>query len=160
VFFVDPHAEVIRVERDPRSASRGSRPRSAKCMSMSSLGASPSPGPVRNRGAETLRALAAEIIVRPMAVAPRAGAGHDQAPAELLAEDVVGPRADQGQDAGLVAAAEEHPRWNPEQRRGGRVQSASARPRSLSSRVCSTPSLRKTRSYSACNLVGDPGSRW
>jgi hypothetical protein len=37
---------------------------------------------------------------------PRAGARDDQAAVELLAEDVAGPRADQGQDPGLVAPAQ------------------------------------------------------
>jgi hypothetical protein len=41
-----------------------------------------------------------------MAVAPALVPRDDQATAELLAEDVIGPRADQGQDPGLVAPAQ------------------------------------------------------
>ena len=83
-------------------------------------GRQPEPGPGPHGGRRDLRALAAEDH-RP-AHGGRAGARarDDQTPAELLAEDVIGPRADQGQDPGLIAAADEDP-GGITQRGGGGV---------------------------------------
>jgi len=76
---------------------------------MSILGQQPESGAGTHRGRRDLRPLPAEDHRPPHRGRTGAGPGDDQAAAELLAEDVVGLRADQGQDPGLVATADEDP---------------------------------------------------
>ncbi len=89
-------------------SSRGTRPRSPKCMSMSAFGTSPRPGPVRTAAADTSEPAPPRIIVRPIAVAPALVPATTRPSGQPVTDDVVGARADQGAQLGLVTAGEEH----------------------------------------------------
>jgi hypothetical protein len=117
--LVDAHAEVIRVERD--CAQQPREPATLREMHVDEQpGRQPEPRPGAHGGRRDFRALAAEDHRPAHSGRTGAGARDDQAAAELLAEDVVGARADQGQDPGLIATAEEHP-GGIAQRGGGGV---------------------------------------
>ena len=137
------------------ASSLGSRPRSAKCMSMSTPPSRPRPGAVRTAAAETSARWPPRIIVRPSAVAP------------ALVPAITSPPASRSRRISFVRdpTSARIRDWSPPLKKtpvaprrmdSARSLSASARPRSRSSVVFSTPSLRNTCSYSACTSSGMP----